>query len=661
VTFSVYAKAKERNKIYIRLNSGTGSDQTTTFDLTSGTYSIISNAAPIGTASIQALANGWYRCIVSQPSSGGTISFGIYNGSTTYTGDGISGLYLWGAQLESGDISSYIPSVQTYVSGGGTRYRVNSAGLLAISTNVARMDYTPDNLALLPKLLVEPSARNLLVQSNSPQDAVWTKSLVNLTQNGGTGTDPTTMNNGGFVTSNTTSGIIGYIGQSCTVVNDSSMKIFSVFVRKNSGSIVGLSVEYAGGATPTSAGISLNPSTGVTNTTTLFSSPVYLNLKNYPSGSGGIGWWRLSIGVPNNSTGNTTAVVKFWPSVNNDGSTSWTGGNSANACVGWGMQFEEGYCETSPIISVSNAPSPIAPADVTTSVNGVRQPDVSTFGLIYSNIAENDFPVWSNITNYAVDVSGNNSVIFNHVKYASLQASNIAHQPDTSPTWWSVIGATNAYAMFDSQVGTQTTGAVAGHIYTWIQINSLSSLNFVNVSADTITVKIFSNYVQVYSKVIDFTGRGIPITDYSLTGLPTYTDAYVLIDVYSANAAPAIGNFVVGTEYHLGSTETSPTIGVTDYSIKTMDAFGNPTLTKRGYAKRMNTKQMLEDADVDKTARLLASIRATACVWNANTTLMDRTSNKKSSLIVYGYYKDWEINVAYTTKSYLTATIEGLL
>ena len=649
-SFSVYAKAGTRTSVYIRVQGGGSVDQTTTFDLSAGTYNIISNGTPAGTASIQSVGSGWYRCIVSQQTVGGTISFGIYNGATSYAGDGVSSVYFWGSQLEIGSATSYIPSVQTYVSGGGTRYRTNSSGVLAVSTNAARQEFTADNLALASKLIVEPTVTNLLQQSVALDASAWTKTSVGL--NSTTAVDPTTTNNTGRSYNGPSPGTLGSISQAVTVANDSLMRVFSVFIAKTGTAIwPGISVEYTGG-TSQSGAISINTLTGAVNTSTLFSAASYVNVRSYPN------FWRVSIGVVNNSSGNTTATVKLYPSVNNNGSTSWTGHSST--AIFWCSQFEVGYSETSPIVTAGAAVT--ANAEVFTSTASTRQADTNTFGLIYTNIPENDFPVWSAATTYGVDVSGSNSVIYNHVKYASLQASNTNRQPDTSPTWWSVIDATNAYAMFDGKVITQTVGTVGGHIIAYIQVNTYSTLSFLNVSADTISVKVYSNYQEVSSSVIDFTGgsTGVPITDYTLTGISPTSNTYVKIDVYSATTAPAIGNFLAGTNYYLGSTETNPTLSITDYSIKNVDAFGNPTLTKRGFAKRMSTKQLLDDSEVDKVARIMAMVRATPCVWNANTTMRNLTSNLKTSLIVYGYYKDWEITAS-VNKSYLTATIEGLV
>ena len=110
-TFSGYFKSNGRN---VRLMS-----YATSFlyyiDVNLSTGSVISTLGS-GTHSITYISNGWYRLSVTVTSTGNGIGYWdirILNSSSNnvYQGDGASGLYVWGAQLEqSSTVGEYIPT-----------------------------------------------------------------------------------------------------------------------------------------------------------------------------------------------------------------------------------------------------------------------------------------------------------------------------------------------------------------------------------------------------------------------------------------------------------------------------------------------------------------------------------------------------------------------
>jgi hypothetical protein len=109
-TFSVFAKKSERDSIWLRV--GTSGAY---FNLTNGT---VSGATGV-TTSIVNYGNGWYKCSIVRTSTVANevvrinLAIGI-NG--TYLGDGTSGLFIWGAQLEAGEnATSYIPTTSAAV------------------------------------------------------------------------------------------------------------------------------------------------------------------------------------------------------------------------------------------------------------------------------------------------------------------------------------------------------------------------------------------------------------------------------------------------------------------------------------------------------------------------------------------------------------------
>lgn len=97
-TFSVFAKAAERRVIQLRARAADGAD----FDLLSGTWTPV--GAPVA-AGMTPVGNGWYRCWVATvaATSAEVQWIVLHDGNgTTYAGDGMSGVHLWGTQFEQG-------------------------------------------------------------------------------------------------------------------------------------------------------------------------------------------------------------------------------------------------------------------------------------------------------------------------------------------------------------------------------------------------------------------------------------------------------------------------------------------------------------------------------------------------------------------------------
>jgi hypothetical protein len=235
-TVSLYAKAAEFTSIRFRENFIVGSFLT--IDLTNG--SITGAGSQYINPTATAVGDGWYRISFVTPA---TADLDKYSIRVANTGDGTSGVFIWGFQYEVSDFgpTDYIATTSAAVSVGPV-------------ANVPRLDYLGSSC---PRLLLEPQTTALNQYSESFDNAYWTKNGTTATAN--EVTSPDGYQNADLIAA--TSAIGNRVER--TGFSLTGAHTFSIFLKKGTSTrnlwydgVKGVQIDWAVNGTPTVTGFS---------------------------------------------------------------------------------------------------------------------------------------------------------------------------------------------------------------------------------------------------------------------------------------------------------------------------------------------------------------------------------------------------------------------
>lgn len=285
-------------------------------------------------------------------------------------------------------------------------------------------------------------------------------------------------------------------------------------------------------------------------------------------------------------------------------------------------------------------------------------------GLMYTSVTDAT-AVWSNATTYLLGAK----VRYGTRIYESLQASNLNHQPDTSPTWWLNTGPDNMHAAFDDQVNTISTG-ITKMTFVVKPGTAIDSVALINMSAIIARVTVFDPTAGlVDSRVAGLSGQAVydwyqyfffnPLlkrTQVVFTTLPAYTNAYITIQLEgNPSDVVSVAVAIFGLVEDLGGTQYGATSGIVDYSIKSTDDFGNVTFVKRNFSKRLSAQLYIENSKLNRAQRFLYDTRATPVVWVGTD-----DPRYEEALVLYGFYKEFSVEIPHPGFSVCSLEIESL-
>lgn len=289
--------------------------------------------------------------------------------------------------------------------------------------------------------------------------------------------------------------------------------------------------------------------------------------------------------------------------------------------------------------------------------------------LISTNVAEGDYPIWSNSKTYAVGERCINTQT--HRIYESLKAGNLNKDPASvinqtgSAPWWLDVGPTNRWAAFDSQVSTQTKETMIKYVLKPGNINSIY-LGGLDAEQLIITVRDRPGGDIIYqctdplesSMPGDYYeycfSRFEPQRDFIVTELPPFFNCEITIELSRLSGNCACGIIVFGDFVPLGRTQYGVKVKPKSYSVIKTDDWGNTKILKRKSARDLSGSALLNIEDSESVNQCLTSVLDTPCVWVA------ANVKKYSSLRVFGIGSG-EICYDMPKDCSLTVNVQGVI
>ena len=283
--------------------------------------------------------------------------------------------------------------------------------------------------------------------------------------------------------------------------------------------------------------------------------------------------------------------------------------------------------------------------------------------LVSCSVPEDDHPAWVSGTTYAV---GAYVLRPNHKIYRRLIGGAGTTAPELDPTNWLDAGYTNRWRSLDES-NTSATSYAGDIVYTLTPgsiIQTIALLNVVGASVrvqmtDPVDGAVYDKTITLISPISEAAWWTYFFEDITASTqalffhLPAYRTATYTITIAASSGQSACGVLLLGKQLILGrGIQYGAKLGITDFSRKEADEFGNYALIKRSWNRKAWYDMLVDNRDLDKVQVELASVRATACLWIG--------ADRYASSIIYGFYKDFSTVIAYPDLSQLSIEIEGL-
>ena len=411
-TISIYAKAGNISSFRLWIGSEV------IFDLSTGTVTA-------GTATMENVGNGWYRCIISSTNAGSVNPYFVSTASGQF-------VYVWGAQLNIGSTAKpYFPTTDRL--------------------NVPRLTYQNGGGGC-PSLLLEKQSTNYIIQSEN-FTTFW--SFANLLYTANQAISPDGTQNATKLSDTNGTGQHRYFQYVLGSLTNQTLS-FSIYAKQGTHRYISWGItddsDYRGQVV-----VDLQTGT-ITDQNT-----VNATLSNLSVVSQGDGWYKISgtIAVSSNYSGGN--AYGFGLMLNSSSwSTAGYTGNDTNFYA-WGAQVEQSSYPTSYIPTTSSSATRVADLCAKTGISSlIGQTEgvmFADFVFTNNNTIQVIMSLHDNANNKRIEIWANASSLTGFVGGSS--SFNIASITATSGTRYKVAVAyksgDSAYYVNGTQIGTDST------------------------------------------------------------------------------------------------------------------------------------------------------------------------------------------------------------
>jgi chitinase len=237
--------------------------------------------------------------------------------------------------------------------------------------------------------------------------------------------------------------------------------------------------------------------------------------------------------------------------------------------------------------------------------------------------------------------------------------SGITTLPSSDPARWRRYGTgrLNSVRAFDSNPSSKSKqgNAMSWRVRPRSGVPAVTHVAFVGLqNCTSVQIYVINQSDQtIYTRTINPSNIDGLVGDVCFGGLPTNVANCDLRFDLTGGFDLAVGEIVFGTAVTVGEgVHHGASLQFQDYSRKEFDEFGEASLVVRPFATRATFEMTISRPELVNTMQRLAAIRAMPILWVGN--------DQWDATIIYGFFKDFSVDLAYSTRAICSLQIEGL-